>query len=869
MKKNAKKGLFLLIFLSTLLLSSFIGLEFGIYGINPQKNSDIFEEVIPQPANDQSLIYGTMNSPIDMDPHLCYDFASMQVIEQVCEGLYKFDVTDPSAPLVSVLAEDLPTLEGTLEKPELLIDIEKNVYFSDGSPFIADAVKWNFDRLNYFLNYSGNKYLPAPFNVPLPSDGSIQVTKVYNLFTSGGIPIINETIAENTYTVRIKMNFPKASFYNLLASHSAFFHSPISARTQGKELDYLTYADGEVLIGTGPFIFQNYYTNIQMNFIGNPNYWQGAPKLESLTFKIIGNNIVLNEAVLDGIIDLCCTPLPDFFPEFEANPDITLLEAGPTVGISYMGFNGYMVNTNFRKAISYAIDYSYIIDTIYQGQAYRLKSPIPAGIPMSNYGFDYPVFNREYAQSIMQDMGYGVGFTTDEEWLEKAESGGWEVTKNWNITFNSESPTRRMIAPYISENLRYLGINAPVVEIPFWDLITCMENDVGSLRRDKIPMYLLGWNFDYIDPENYITPLYNRSSSIWVNTYDEELEDLMLAGETTIDPFDRKQIYDQIQQKLVEELFFFVWIATGKNYDVYYNYVKGWVPNALNKVDFYPVYLEFEVEEDTTPPMILYDSIPDEIKITYTRSTQIIGSIKAVDSSNIMYVGWEALQSPDPGFSLITTYNEGEVDGNSMHFSETVVMTTNLLEPGIHELNLMIADEYVNIYVKSFTVEVYRLAELKLSGEFDYLEKEKIKISIAAQVLDLEEKFPMNPTSGIDFTVNIRIVDQSGIIKVEDSMLYNSLGFFQWDSIFTIDQLKDFFPKGIYIVQGWVEFSDGSYYEGGNDVIQFHIDPPASGESNSWLVLEIFSLGGLITGSIALAFLFLQKRWQNIRSRRY
>ncbi|MCK4823763.1 ABC transporter substrate-binding protein, partial [bacterium] len=456
----------------------------------------------------------------------------------------------------------------------------------------------------YFLNYSGNQYLPAPFNVPLPA--TIDITNVYVLFTVGGIPVINETIIDDLYTIRIKMNMPKASFVNLLTFHSCFFHSPTSAQQQGKELDYLTFADGDVLIGTGPFIYQDYITGIQLTFTGNPDYWQGAPQLTNLTFSIIEDDIALNTAVLAGDIDLYDAPKSEFHDQFRADPDITLLEAGPTTFTNYMGFNGEMVNTTFRKAISYAVNYSYLIDIIVLGNGYRLKSPIPEGIPMSNYSFNYPVFDRAYAQSIMQSMGFGTTFTTDAEWLAIAAGGGWPGTTHWNITAQTEGTTRRDFAMYISDNLRYLGIDAPVVQIPFGSLINCIIS-----AKKQIPMYMLGWAPDYIDPENYITPLYSNTSWIWVETWDHELEQLMLEGETTIDVVARQGIYNEIQKKLVEELYFHVWIAVSKNYDVYQNYVKGWVPNAIKRVDLYPVYIELE---DITPPDItIHSPTPNQI----------------------------------------------------------------------------------------------------------------------------------------------------------------------------------------------------------------------------------------------------------------
>ncbi|MFX0000123.1 MAG: ABC transporter substrate-binding protein [Candidatus Hodarchaeota archaeon] len=596
MRKNIIKVLVILL-VNILALSTLVSNQF----INEAPSSP---ELSSPPLN-QSLVFGMSFNPIDLDPHLCYDSTSQKVITQICEGLYKYNTTDPLYPLIPVLATALPTFSP--DGLNITIPLRTGVIFHDGTNFNATAVKWNFDRLNYFLNYSGNQYLPAPFNIPLPSDGSIQKTKAQIVYTLNGVPIINRTEVINPNTIKIVMNIPKASIINIFTSHSAFFLSPTSAQNQGKELNYLTYNDGDVLTGTGPFILQNYTLNDEVEFTGNPDYWQGAPILEDLTFTIFPSTTDLNMAVLYGDVDLCDDPRFDFVPIFESSENIILIEAGPTVTTSYMGFNGYMVNTTFRKAISYVIDYTYLIDVISSGNAYRLKSPIPAGIPMSNYSFNYPVYDRAYAQSIMQSMGYGIGFTTDAHWTAVADSGGWGF--GWNITAQLEGTFRRDQALYISDCLRYLGINAPVVQIYFADLLTCLANDVGTLRRDKIPMYMLGWGPDYVDPENFISPLYSNRSSIWCNTYDYELEQLMLAGETIVEPIAREAIYDEIQRKLVEELYFFVWISTGKNYDVYYNYVHGWVPNAINRVDFYPVYIK-----DTIPPTItIYNPIPNQL----------------------------------------------------------------------------------------------------------------------------------------------------------------------------------------------------------------------------------------------------------------
>jgi ABC-type transport system substrate-binding protein len=218
-------------------------------------------QVTPPPL-DQSLVFATIAGPTDMDPHMCYDTAGGDVISQIAECLYKFDTTDPSYPLLPVLATALPTVTGG--GTELTIPLRQGVLFQDGTAFNSTVAKWNFDRLNYFMNISGNKFLDAPFNVPLlPSQ---QIAKHAALFTIAGMTIVNKTEIIDTYTIKITMNLEKASFVNLLNYEATSMQSMISARQQGKQFEILTYADDDVLIGTGPFKFQNYFTDIQVKF---------------------------------------------------------------------------------------------------------------------------------------------------------------------------------------------------------------------------------------------------------------------------------------------------------------------------------------------------------------------------------------------------------------------------------------------------------------------------------------------------------------------------------------------------------------------------------------------------------------------------
>jgi len=77
--------------------------------------------------------------------------------------------------------------------------------------------------------------------------------------------------------------------------------------------------------------------------------------------------------------------------------------------------------------MSWAINYTYVIDEMRLGNAYRAVGAISPG-----FGDAYnesivdnslqTVFDIEYAREIMQSMGFGTGFSTidDTDWIAQA-----------------------------------------------------------------------------------------------------------------------------------------------------------------------------------------------------------------------------------------------------------------------------------------------------------------------------------------------------------------------------------------------------------------------------------------------------------------
>jgi peptide/nickel transport system substrate-binding protein len=253
-----------------------------------------------------------------------------------------------------------------------------------------------------------------------------------------------------------------------------------------------------------------------------------------------------------------------------------------------MGMNVNRLNQSMRKAISYAINYSYIIDVILEDQGVRLESPIPQGIPMSNYSAGQEAYyDLTIARQTLIDNNFGgvcgaKSATNDADWTTPF------VTYNYSTNLGNQ--IRLDIGQYIQNALTFIGVNV-VLEDMSWGELLDRGEEVAPYTRDMLELYYIGWGPDYIDPENFITPLFsNQSTSDFSDVNDPYLENLMALGETTVDQVARQAIYNEIQRYIVEELYPWVFVYTSKNNDAYATYLKGFVTNSMGQTYFYDCY---------------------------------------------------------------------------------------------------------------------------------------------------------------------------------------------------------------------------------------------------------------------------------------
>ncbi len=146
-------------------------------------------------------------------------------------------------------------------------------------------------------------------------------------------------------------------------------------------------------------------------------------------------------------------------------------------------------NTLVRQALAYAVPYEVIIQTVYEGYLKPLHGIIP-------YGFlGYTTYNIINYTAIP----YEERLNKAKELLQKAGIDPTQYT--FEIWYNAGNTQREKIATLLSESWGRLGFKTSTRSLEWPVYLSKVENG-------EFDVYIIGWAPDYLDPDNYVGPLF-------------------------------------------------------------------------------------------------------------------------------------------------------------------------------------------------------------------------------------------------------------------------------------------------------------------------------------------------------------------------
>lgn len=322
------------------------------------------------------LVVGQIAEPKALDPHAVTALNDFRILVNLYDGLVLYrDGTLEIAPGLAERWEISP--DGTRYR----FFLRQGVQFHDGTPFNAEAVKFNFERM---LDEDHPYHDTGPF--PLA------------FFFSA----IEEVRVIDPSTVEFQLKQPYAPFLSNLAYPTGLMVSPAAVRQYGKGY-------GRHPVGTGAFRFAEWQANARVVLLRNPNYWDGAPPLEAVIFRPVTDPNTRMAELLSGGIDLMLEVPPDSLQPLREDAAYRVHEqAGPHLWYLILNTReGPFSDRRVRQAANYAINKRGLVENILQGSAEVAAGPIAPAFAWAHNPevAPYP-YDPDRARALLREAGY-------------------------------------------------------------------------------------------------------------------------------------------------------------------------------------------------------------------------------------------------------------------------------------------------------------------------------------------------------------------------------------------------------------------------------------------------------------------------------
>ena len=465
-----------------------------------------------QPKPGGTLIYGMESESDILDPHATGGWITARVTFQIFEGLAAEDLRRadvPYPPIIPGLATEWQVADGG---KTYTFKLRQGVKFHDDTPFDAEAVKFNYDRMM-------KKDAPQFY----------QRARSYCNYI---VQYLSSTEVVDSQTVKFTFKEPFAEWLpvSLQSMGQGLMISPAAWKKYGNQ------GLAEHPVGTGPFKFVERIRNEKIVLERNNDYWGPKPYLDKIVYRPFPDAAARLNALLAGECDMILCPPPDSVQELKTKGYTISQSNAPHVWYFWLNMKDPIVGKlKVRQAIQMAVDKEKMAKDLLKGTAKAAGGIIPPGCSSYDPKYDPYPFNPQKAKQLLAEAGYPNGFET--------------------ILMTSVDGSGQMIpvpmAEWIQRDLAAVGIK---VKLETYEWITYLSKMFQSLKPGY-GGYQLSWGMT----TNYWIDVVSNSKrqppdGVNIGNYaNPKVDQLLLSAQRELDEPKRIDFYRQVQKVIMEE----------------------------------------------------------------------------------------------------------------------------------------------------------------------------------------------------------------------------------------------------------------------------------------------------------------------------
>ncbi|THA23433.1 peptide-binding protein [Streptomyces sp. RKND-216] len=421
--------------------------------------------VLPGGDNDedQSIVVGTTSSPSVLDPAGAWD-QSWELFRNVYQTLMHFPNSSSSPEPDAAKSCKFTDTASKVYRCTLREDLT----FSNGNPLDAEAVKFSLERV-FSIGAEGGP--------------------------SGLLGSLDRIETPGKHEIVFHLKESDATFEYVLATPAASIVDPEVYDDKG-------LLKGTEIVGSGPYVLEEYRENKRAVLLANPDY-KGAAEIKNdkVTIRYFQSSTAMVKKFKKGELDVTFRGLtPSQISEFQdagakGNDKIELSEL-PGKEIRYLVFNpkyDWAGDEAVRRSIAQLIDRKALVRNVYDRTAEPLYSMVPSGLTgHTNAYFDeYGEPSRAGAEEVLREAGI----------TEKVPLTLWYTTDRYGSTMKKEFEE-------IERQLEGSGLFDITVKGKPWNEYS------QDYLHGEYPVFGRGWAPDFPDADNFISPFVGENNAL-------------------------------------------------------------------------------------------------------------------------------------------------------------------------------------------------------------------------------------------------------------------------------------------------------------------------------------------------------------------
>ncbi|MEI2416884.1 ABC transporter substrate-binding protein [Orrella sp. JC864] len=457
------------------------------------------------------------------------------------DSLTQWDLSKADAPSVLIpgLAESWEA-DGS-DKTKWIFKLRQGVVFHDGSPFNADAVVWNVQKV---LDKSAPHFDASQVGV-----------------TASRMPTLRSARKIDDYTVELSTSEPDSflpiNLTNLYMASPAHWQAkfeavPASVSDPAQRAQQAWTAFAADASGTGPFKMSRFVARERLELVRNDKYWDAkrVPKVDRVVLLPLPEANSRTAALMSGQVDWIEAPAPDAFDAIKSRGNVIYSNEQPHVWPWQLSFaeGSPWLDKRVRHAANLCVNRSELKELL-GGMMAEPKGTVPPGHPWwGNPGFDIR-YDPDAARKLMAEAGHSASKPL-KVLVQTSASGSGQMQP---LPMNE----------FLQQNLKecYFDVSFDVVE---WNtLFTNWRR--GAKDPSANGANAINVSFAAMDPFFAMvrftsTKTFPPTSNNWGYFGNDEIDALIEKARTTFTDKERDEALAALHARIVEEAPF-VWIA--------------------------------------------------------------------------------------------------------------------------------------------------------------------------------------------------------------------------------------------------------------------------------------------------------------------